>query len=226
MHEARVVLQREQGRHAHRAVVTHPPQIVPHQIDDHEVLGLILRRQPRWLSRRALDRRRLHPPPFPHQEPLWRSRGDVDSVVGQPQHRGIRRRVPLRQRRPQRRNVRIRINQRRTQPPRQIHLINIPLPNHPPNPRHPSCEPAMVERADPGVCRDPLPGTAPPGTRRTDRVEAGACRFAVEANSHRPKPSGLQRPEVVGDIRQPRTKVMSHHGNRRHLHQISLVANW
>ena len=60
-----------------RAPVAHPPEVVADEVDDHHVLGPVLRQQQVGRRGGALDRRGRHGGRRARQEPLGRRGGDV-----------------------------------------------------------------------------------------------------------------------------------------------------
>ena len=63
--QARVLLQRQQRRHADRTPLTHPTQVVADQVDDHDVLRRVLGEQAIGGGSSSLDGRGPHPDAVP-----------------------------------------------------------------------------------------------------------------------------------------------------------------
>ena len=68
-------------------------EVVAHEVDDHDVLGVVLGQQRVGGARRALDRPRREPVATSHEVGLRRRAGDLEPGLGQVDRRGVRRRV-------------------------------------------------------------------------------------------------------------------------------------
>ena len=99
--EPRVLLDGAQRRRPDRARPADVGQVVAHQVDDHDVLGVVLGQHGRPGPGRPLDRARLHEVTVAAQEQLGRGADHLEAGLRHVDQAGVRRRVALRRARRQ-----------------------------------------------------------------------------------------------------------------------------
>ena len=186
-----MVLDREQRRHADRADLADPTEVVADEIDDHHVLGLVLGQEAVGRRRGALDRRRPHQAALAAQEALGRRRRHVQARRRHPHDRGVGRRVADGQGRAERGDVGVVAAPgptgsgsgspgRRRRPRSRARIV-----------AHATLEPVLVERRAPRVARRSDPSGSPPRASRTDvanRAKTAAPVYGTTA-AQNPVPS-------------------------------------
>ena len=217
VHEARVRLDGEQGRHLHRSPLAHPAEVVADEVDDHHVLGPVLGQEVVDGGGRALDRRRPHPVAVAGEEPLGRRRRHLDPVPGQADDGAERRRVA---RRPAPRRGRPTSapgrGQGSAQPAGEVHLVHVAgadgrrgSARRPPRRRGRS---RLVVQASAG---GPTHGGPGPGSGRPHVGEPGAHRRARERQHDGPEPvRSRARSDRSVTSTQPGRQAPADHGQR------------